>query len=171
MNDSTSRILPRGLRRSAVAAPANDVEYTRPALSNRLLVVDDDSEIRSIIAVLLRGAGYRVDTASDGGAGWIALCAKPYDLLITDHLMPKITGLDLIRRVRAVPLDLPCILISGEMPWQAPDLATLLQPGGTLEKPFSLLELRDKVQALLGGDPAGKAVEFPDGTRLVACAV
>jgi len=51
--------------------------------------------------LLLRDAGYEVDTARDGGAGLIALCFNPYDLLITEHDMPTLTGLDLLRRMRA----------------------------------------------------------------------
>ena len=117
--------------------------------AGHILVVDDDSEIREIIAVLLKGVGYRVTTAADGGVGWIALCTHPYDLLIADHMMPRLTGLELLRRVRAVPLALPCILMSGAIPWEAPDLPALLSPGAVVEKPFSLLELRTKVAELL----------------------
>ena len=127
-------------------APANS-----PAVPNHILVVDDDSGICEIIAILLKSDGHRVDTANNGDAGWAALRTKPYDLMVTDHMMPGLTGLDLLRRVRAVPLAIPCILMSGEIPWQAPDLPALLQPGAVVEKPFSLLELRIMVRELLRG--------------------
>ena len=103
-------------------------------------------------------------------SGWAALCANPYDLLITDHLMPKITGLDLVRRLRAVPLALPCILISGELPWHEGDLSSLLQPGAAMEKPFSLRDLLAKAKELLTGSPVVPLPSSPAGLPTVLCA-
>jgi len=172
MNHFNTRTPPASARSAAEPTAASAENLDRTASAAHILAVDDDPEIREIMAVLLRGAGYRVDTAGDGGAAWGALCARPYDLLITDHLMPKLQGLDLLRRVRAVPLTLPCILISGEIPWLARDLPALLQPGAALEKPFSLRELCDKVrELLLPGSPAEPPVEFRDGTQVSLCAI
>ena len=158
MNDSTPRILPRGLQPRAISSNANGENLNdRGAAKSRILVIDDDSEIRELIADLLRGAAYRVDTAGDGGAGWFALCANDYDLLITDHMMPKITGLELVRRLRAVSRALPCILISGAPPWHETDLTSLLRPGAVVEKPFALCDLLAKAQELLAGVPPEQA--------------
>jgi DNA-binding response OmpR family regulator len=98
---------------------------------------------------VLWAAGYRVSSAEDGEEGWSALCAGSYDLLITDHDMPRLSGLDLLRRLRAVKFDLPVILISGNMPWAEPDLLGMLQPGLALEKPFSFVGLMATVSSLL----------------------
>ena len=136
------------------AGAPSDGGPDRGTAPHRILVVDDDPEIREIIAVLLKGSGYEVDTAGDGGAGWVALSAKPYDLLITDHMMPKLSGLGLLRRVRAVPMQLPCVLISGDVPWHERELLLLVQPGAIMEKPFSLRTLCDKVGELLSGSQA-----------------
>jgi len=159
MNDSVPRILSPGLQPRTVSSNANvEAPGDRGVAPSRILVVDDDSEIREIIAVFLRRAAHQVDTANDGGAGWVALCANAYDLLITDHMMPKVTGLELLRRVRAVPLTLPCLLISGQPPWDEDDLASLVQPGAVVPKPFGLTDLLAKTRELLSGDPAKQSV-------------
>ena len=59
----------------------------------RILVVDDDDDIRRFNAEALTGSGYHVEAAVDGAAGWEALNADRYDLLITDNSMPNISGI------------------------------------------------------------------------------
>jgi len=128
---------------SSTSDPA--VEPTR-----RVLVVDDDPDMRHLIFHLLRADGYRVVCAEDGQAGWEALCESGFDAMITDHDMPRLTGLGLIRRVRAGPSRLPVILISGDMPWQDPDLGRLLTPGLAIDKPFRLSEFLVSVRDTFG---------------------
>jgi DNA-binding response OmpR family regulator len=78
--------------------------------------------------------------------------------------MPRLTGLNLLRRIRARPIDVPVILTSGRVPWQEPDLLPLLRPGLAIEKPFSASDLLAKVRTFLfpsngfGAPPAGLAV-------------
>ena len=64
-----------------------------------LLLLEDDADIRLVLERMLRAAGYCVSSAEDGEAGWSALAADSYDLLITDHDVPKLLGLDLLRRL------------------------------------------------------------------------
>lgn len=78
-----------------------------------IVLVDDDSGVRNVAAMMLRCAGYDVLTATDGLEAWDLLRRSPADLLITDHHMPGLTGLALIARARAWRQDLPTILISG----------------------------------------------------------
>src|SRR5262245_23032591 len=82
----------------------------------RILVVDDELVICEISAAMLSHCGYDVDTAQDGEAGWTALRAKEYDLLITDQRMPKVSGVELVEKLRAEGLDLPVIMVSGVLP-------------------------------------------------------
>jgi DNA-binding response OmpR family regulator len=105
-------------------------------------------------------ASSRQVCATDGEAGCAALGANGFDLLITDHDMRGLSGLDLLRRVRARLLDLPAILISGNMPWDETDLLELLPPGAALEKPFSMATLLAKVRVIL--NPAASANEDRD---------
>ena len=71
--------------------------------SRRILVVEDDGAIRQSNAQVLVRSGYQVDTAEDGAAGWKALHGKEFDLMITDHDMPRLTGLELVKKVRCAP--------------------------------------------------------------------
>lgn len=66
---------------------------------HRILVVDDDPSIRHLLTVILMGAGYHVDAASDGGQAWDILQGHSYDLVITDNNMPNMTGLELLQKL------------------------------------------------------------------------
>jgi two-component system OmpR family response regulator len=129
--------------------PAAACSAARASPLARILLVDDDAEIRQVVARGLRGAGYVAHCAEDGEAGWEALRADPFDALITDHEMPRLTGLDLIRRVRAAPLGIPVILMSGRLPWDDASLFPLLTPGMALKKPFTLSDLLTKLRCVL----------------------
>lgn len=115
----------------------------------RILVVDDDAGLRNLMAALLRQAGHLVSCAEDGEEAWEALCSERFDAMITDHEMPRLTGLELLRRVRAAPHKMPVILISGRMPVGETDLPQLLSPGLALQKPFSLADFRARVRSIL----------------------
>jgi len=136
-------------------------------LTGRILVVDDDAGIRNIVAQILCGVGHRVGFAEDGEAGWEALRADDFDVLITDHDMPRLSGLELVRRVRSGLVDLPVILMSGSIPPEGADFLRLHPPGLTLEKPFSLLDLLVKVQSMLVRIANPGAVPF--STNVARC--
>ena len=108
-----------------------------PAPDGRILVVDDESTIRLLIAHILAHAGYQVGTAEDGEIAWEALRAKNYDLLITDHNMPKVSGVELIKKLRLEDNALPVILISGAIPTEELNRHSWLQLSATLLKPFT----------------------------------
>lgn len=65
----------------------------QPNLRHRILVVDDETAVRNLMSAVLLHAGYLVETAQDGAVAWAALQSNRYDLLITDHDMPKVTGI------------------------------------------------------------------------------
>ena len=116
---------------------------------HQVLVIDDDETVLSVSAILLGRAGLNVSTAKDGEAGWDATVRQTFDLIVTDNDMPKLRGLDLIRRLRAADYCAPIVLISGGM---LPDdrlLIPLLGQGAVLPKPFSGRELVSLVQRLL----------------------
>lgn len=126
----------------------------------RILIVDDDAMIRDLLAKMLTRSGYQTECADDGEQAWTAICSESYDLLITDHEMPNLRGLDLLRRIRRHGEKIPVIFISGAMPWDAPDLMELMQPGATLVKPFSFQMLLAKVRRFLN-PPLQKYDEEP----------
>jgi len=81
----------------------------------RILVADDDPVIRRLLGSILVRGGYEVLYAPDGEAAWSMLQEQSVDLLISDHSMPGLTGLDLLRHIRATPscASLPVIMITG----------------------------------------------------------
>jgi len=114
-----------------------------------VLVVDDAPAIRETLAAMLRREGFEVDTADDGLTGWEALKRKAYRLLITDCVMPNLSGIELLRRVRAVSPSLPVILISGYAVLSESDLDQLLAPGRFIAKPFRFQSLFEAIEQLL----------------------
>lgn len=69
----------------------------------RVLLVDDDPVARRILTAMLVGLGHEAVPATDGAEAWERFQADPLDIVITDWMMPKIDGLELTRRVRAMP--------------------------------------------------------------------
>ena len=133
---------------SQAREPAGAKSVCRAAPSNCILVVDDDTDLRRSIADVLIRSDYQVDTAKDGEAGWAALQTRNYDLLITDHQMPKVSGLELVTRLRSARMTLPVILASGAMPEELNRLPWL-QLSATLLKPFAPRELLGTVKNVL----------------------
>jgi DNA-binding response OmpR family regulator len=160
--------MPSGLPPAGAFPTANAAQSGRAALSAHILLVDDDPAVRGTVTLLLENAGYRVGCAPDGEAGWHALCAAPSDLLITDYEMPKLTGLELLRRVRAVSRHMPAILMSGCPPRGEADLESLLKPGAVIPKPFSIGALLATVQELLHGSLAGPPADQRAGWPLAS---
>src|ERR1051325_5866365 len=105
--------------------------------ANRILLVDDEMDIRQVIAEVLRRVGYQTEIAADGAAAWEALQANSYDLLITDNKMPRLSGVELVKKLRSARMALPVILASGTVPTEELDRNPWLQPVATLVKPFS----------------------------------
>ena len=120
-----------------------------PDPSRRILVVEDDVDIRQINAAVLVRSGYQVDATEDGAAGWDALQAKTFDLLITDHDMPRLSGLELVKKVRSARMTLPVILATGTLPQAELEQHPWLQVAATLLKPFSPRQLVETVQEVL----------------------
>ena len=135
--------------------PASAPVQYRTSPPPRILVVEDEPDIRRLNAEVLKNFGYKVDAAEDGMAGWKALCAirhapESYALLITDHDMPGFTGLALVKKLRAARMALPVIMATGRLPPE--DLFTRyhwLQPVAALIKPYSVEQLLGTVEALL----------------------
>jgi DNA-binding response OmpR family regulator len=108
---------------------------------HRILVVDDDASVRQVIAETLIRCGYHVDAAEDGAAAWKTLQLRNYDLLVTDNNMPRVSGVDLVRKLRSARMALPIILVSGMMPTEELNRYPWLQLAATLAKPFTSDEL------------------------------
>jgi DNA-binding response OmpR family regulator len=121
----------------------------------RILVAEDEPDIRRLNSDLLMHYGYHVDTAEDGNSAWEALHAvrhapECYNLLITDHNMPGLTGLDLIKKLRDARMPLPVILATGTLSQEVlTDRYPWLQSVVMLPKPYSVDQLLGTVEAVL----------------------
>lgn len=107
----------------------------------RILVVEDDPDIRRVHTEVLTYSGYHVDAAEDGAAAWDALQLKKYDLVVTDNDMPKLTGVELIQKLQAARMDVPVIMATGASPDEELSRCGLSAPAVILLKPHSFDEL------------------------------
>ncbi|HEX6156640.1 MAG TPA: response regulator [Burkholderiales bacterium] len=115
----------------------------------RLLVADDDRQIRAILKLSLEAAGYEVETVADGAGAVRAHEERPADLLITDLFMPERDGLETVEYFRARHPSMPIIAISGWKPGQRADYLEVARVAGAdavLRKPFTIDELLAQVQ-------------------------
>lgn len=130
--------------RSASSTPQS---RTRPP--PRILVVEDDIFIRQLNTVVLLRSGYAVDTAEDGAAAWEAIQAHRYDLMITDNNMPKLSGIELVKKLRDGDMILPVIMATGALPAMELDPKPQCHLTTLLLKPYTIVELMGKVKAVL----------------------
>lgn len=115
----------------------------------RLLLAEDDGHLRRLLTRFLARQGYEVTAVEDGAAAWEALRGGQYDLLITDLSMPRLSGLDLVARLREAGVGIPVILTTGLPPADAAVRFPRLRITAVLEKPFSVLALKELVGSLL----------------------
>lgn len=115
-------------------------------MATRILVADDEQPIADILTTILTDEGYDVVCVYDGAAALAAIEREPPALLISDIMMPRLSGIELARRVRAqeAGTHLPIILISA-----APPPTVALPHTVVLTKPFDIEEVVALVARLL----------------------
>jgi two-component system response regulator MprA len=120
-----------------------------PPGGERLLVVDDDPDVRDSLERALRYAGYAVTTAVHGADALDALARSPVDLIVLDIQMPMVDGFDACRRIRGRGDATPILVLTARD--AVDDRVTGLEVGADdyLVKPFALRELQARVRALL----------------------
>jgi len=136
----------------SAAAPRVDAGGETPmpvaARPARVLVVDDDPEVRHVTASFLAGFGYHETEACDGPAALDLLARERFDLVVADLAMPGMSGVELASEVRAREPDLPVLILTGHADAMRipPDLPVLA-------KPFRSADLAMRVSALLQTAP------------------
>jgi DNA-binding response OmpR family regulator len=135
---------------------------SQPEPRLRILVVEDDDDIRRLNTEVLNRNGYQVDAAEDGAVAWAALQADRYALMITDNAMPKMTGIELLNKLRTAKMSLPVIMAAGTIPMAEFLRDPCLQPAATLLKPYTLDELVGTVREVLRETrPVGERAAHP----------
>jgi len=115
----------------------------------RILVVEDEVSLRAQLEAQLRKAGYAVDAAADGEDGFFLGREHPFDLAVVDLGLPKLSGIDVIRRWREAGRRFPVLILTARGRWQ--DKVEGLNAGADdyLTKPFQAEELHARINALL----------------------
>jgi CheY-like chemotaxis protein len=129
----------------------------------RILVVDDEEAVRTLLELMLRGDGHQVELAESGQAGIDAVSDTPFDLVFVDLLMPGKDGMRTMAEIRRIAPLLPIIAMSGMSPVHETvgEPAAAYRPAASsaihwLHKPFKSDRLRQVVQAALGIDDPGQ---------------
>ena len=117
----------------------------------KVLIVDDEIHIVHVVAIKLRNNGYEVISADNGAEAYdLALKEKP-DIIVTDFQMPKMTGMELVEKLRqhAETKDIPVIVLTARSFAIPQEQQKKLQISGCLSKPFSPKELLGNIEDVL----------------------
>ena len=164
---SFSVYLPRGEKATVEkkpepAAAAKKSHSTSSA--ERILVVDDDTLVRTVSARLLSSVGYKVFTAADGvdALEWLRTPGNAADLILLDVSMPRLSGSDTMHEIRQMRPGLPVVMCSGSLLLCDPDAPQegdpLAPPEGRICKPYDVGELTRTVRNVLDHRPVESVV-------------
>ncbi len=120
----------------------------------RVLVVDDDSALSTLLSQQLSGQNYVVDRVADGETGWAYASTFEYDLVILDWMLPQLNGIRLCQRLRQQGYEMPVLLLTAKD--QQTDKIQGLEAGADdyIVKPFDMAELLVRIRVLLRRSPA-----------------
>ena len=129
-----------------MSAPAGDPDAT-PV---RVLVADDDADIRDLVEFKLTQAGYAVEAVADGIGAWEAFAANPPQLAVLDVMMPGLSGIDVLRKIReSEHAAVPVLLLSAKSRDSDVDTGFAVGADDYVIKPFSPRELLHRVNGML----------------------
>jgi two-component system cell cycle response regulator CpdR len=126
-----------------------EAKMIEAALSTKILLAEDDNDMRRFLVKALQNAGYDVASFDNGLSAYNRLREEPFELLLTDIVMPEMDGIELARRATELDPDIKVMFITGFA-------AVALNPDNNapkeakiLSKPFHLKDLVNEVQRLL----------------------
>ena len=114
----------------------------------RILIIEDDPDILDIVTFNLEKEGYRVDTAMDGEEGLLAFAAHPYDLILLDIMIPKLSGLEVLDRIR-LRSEIPVLIMSARTAEEDRLAGLARMADDYICKPFSVRELSARIKVHL----------------------
>lgn len=123
-----------------------------------ILVVDDEPDVLAALARALRIAGHKVSAAADA-TGALRLCADhSFDVVVLDYIMPSMSGIELLNRIRAYHPTIRSVIVSGKIDTQltedavAGELRDRIEADAYLHKPLNNPKLLDTIKILLNSD-------------------
>ena len=131
----------------------------------RILVVDDEPNVRLVFRTALETAGYQVDEAANGEEGLVRLAAAPVDLVVLDLRMPRLDGMAMLRALRASGSDIPVVIVTAH--GSIPDAVAAMRLGVVdfLAKPVTPESLRAVAAGVLARhdapEPAAEPIPAP----------
>ncbi|MBR3604787.1 MAG: response regulator transcription factor [Candidatus Gastranaerophilales bacterium] len=117
--------------------------------SKRLLIVDDDKQIRELLVFDIAQSGYIVDSASDGQEGLKKALENNYDLILLDVMMPKMNGYDVCKNIRIAKPDIPVLMLTAKGTIEDKTQGFDCGADDYLIKPFEIQEVLLRIRALL----------------------
>lgn len=121
--------------------------------NHKILVVDDNQDIRDLVVHILNADGFHVYSALDGENALAILNSNPVDLVLLDVMMPGLSGLDVLKEIRAGSNkkihDIPVMMITAKSSTEDIDQALAIGANSYVVKPFRGTTIREKVRAIL----------------------
>lgn len=118
-------------------------------VQKRILIVDDDEEIRELLEFDVRSSGYFVDTASDGLDGLNKALNNTYDLILLDVMMPKMNGFEVCNNIRQAKLAIPILMLTAKGTIEDKTSGFDCGADDYLVKPFDIQEVLLRIRVLL----------------------
>ena len=118
-------------------------------VQNRILIVDDDDEIRELLEFDIASSGYFVDTAKDGLEGLNKALNNTYDLVLLDVMMPKMNGFDVCKNIRQAKLAVPILMLTAKGTIDDKTVGFDSGADDYLVKPFDIQEVLLRIRVLL----------------------
>ena len=125
--------------------------------SRRIMIVDDDESVRSLLRMTLPEDGYEIDEATDGEQALALVEERVPDLVLLDWKMPGRHGSLVLDELKSRHPQLPVIVLTAEIAEHHRSLAEALNVDVFLTKPYSPLELLETIERLLGEHPLDEA--------------
>lgn len=120
------------------------------SMAPKLLVADDEEILRMLIVDTLEDDGYEIDEASDGGEAYNLIQSNDYDLVLLDYMMPEMTGLEVIKKVRDEGKEeVKIMMLTAKAQKKDEEVARQAGANYYISKPFSPVELAEVVEGIL----------------------
>ncbi len=133
----------------------------------KILVVEDEKSLAHITAMMLGGPTCKVTTAKNGWEALMKIGAapKPFDVVVTDHRMPRMNGLEMVRQLRKKNFSSKILVLSAHLAEEEIQAYEELNVDMMMTKPFDFDELQDAL-AVLNRKPSALAGAYPDDIRV-----
>ncbi|MBZ0255401.1 response regulator [bacterium] len=115
----------------------------------KILLVEDDERVRKILRIHLTKAGHELIEAENGQVGWDMFSVDQFDFILCDIRMPRINGIELVKKIRETSKDIPIIILSGFMDSTMVEEAMSAGANDFLSKPVKKSELLEQIEHCL----------------------